>query len=69
MALWSLLLLGGETIRGMSYTLFVGAIVGTYSSIFIASPLMWWWYRRYGATFATFATGAGGEAAPSGAQL
>ncbi len=34
----TLLLLGGEVIRGFSFALFVGVIVGTYSSVFIASP-------------------------------
>ena len=34
----TLLLLGGEVIRGFSLALFVGVIVGTYSSVFIASP-------------------------------
>ncbi len=35
--LLSLLLFGGETIRYFVFTLFIGIIVGTYSSIFIAS--------------------------------
>jgi preprotein translocase subunit SecF len=34
----TLLLLGGEVIRGFSLALFVGVIIGTYSSVFIASP-------------------------------
>ena len=44
----SLLIFGGPTIADMAYTLLVGFIVGTYSSIFIASPLMIWWYRSFG---------------------
>jgi SecD/SecF fusion protein len=44
----SLLIFGGPTIRGMAYTLLVGFTVGTYSSIFIAAPLMIWWYRTFG---------------------
>ena len=36
----TLYLFGGEIIRGFSFTLLVGIIVGTYSSIFIASPLL-----------------------------
>lgn len=35
-----LLLFGGETLRGFSFSLFVGVIVGTYSSIFIATPIL-----------------------------
>jgi preprotein translocase subunit SecF len=43
----SLLLLGGEVIRGFAFVMTVGIIVGTYSSIFIASPfaLLWEQYR------------------------
>lgn len=33
-----LLLFGGEVLRGFSFALFVGIIVGTYSSVFIATP-------------------------------
>ena len=38
----TLYLFGGEIIKGFSFTLLVGIIVGTYSSIFIASPLLMW---------------------------
>jgi preprotein translocase subunit SecF len=38
----TLYLFGGETINGFSFTLLVGVIVGTYSSIFIASPILIW---------------------------
>jgi SecD/SecF fusion protein len=64
-----LFLFGGPTIRDLTFTLLVGMVAGVYSTVFIASPLMMWWYRRYGATFATYAPQPGGEAAPSGAQL
>ena len=30
---------GGETIRGFVFALIIGVVVGTYSSLFIASPL------------------------------
>jgi len=36
----TLLLIGGEVIRGFSIALLIGVIVGTYSSIFIASPIV-----------------------------
>lgn len=36
----TLLLFGGEVIRGFSIALFIGVIVGTYSSIFVASPVV-----------------------------
>ncbi|SFV58031.1 Protein-export membrane protein SecF (TC 3.A.5.1.1) [hydrothermal vent metagenome] len=38
----TLYLFGGEIIRGFSFTLLVGIIVGTYSSIFVASPILLW---------------------------
>ena len=38
----TLFLFGGEIINGFSFTLLVGVIVGTYSSIFVASPILMW---------------------------
>jgi len=35
-----LLFFGGETLRGFSFAMVVGVIIGTYSSIFIATPLV-----------------------------
>ena len=39
-ALLSLFFLGGEVIRGFVFAMIWGVIVGTYSSIFIASPIL-----------------------------
>ncbi len=36
----TLYLFGGEIIRSFSFTLLIGIIVGTYSSIFIAAPML-----------------------------
>lgn len=38
--------LGGDGIHGFAYALVVGVIVGTYSSIFIASPTLLWMSQR-----------------------
>ena len=38
----TLFLFGGEIIKGFSFTLLVGVVVGTYSSIFVASPVLMW---------------------------
>ena len=38
----TLFLFGGSIIQPFSFTLLVGVLVGTYSSIFIASPLLIW---------------------------
>ena len=42
----SLLLYGGEIIKDFSFILLIGVIVGTYSSIFIASPAVLLWQGR-----------------------
>ncbi|MEQ8423504.1 MAG: protein translocase subunit SecF, partial [Cyclobacteriaceae bacterium] len=36
-----LLLFGGEVLRGFSFALFVGILVGTFSSIFVAAPVVY----------------------------
>jgi SecD/SecF fusion protein len=37
--LLAIFIFGGETIRGFVFALIIGIVVGTYSSVFIASPL------------------------------
>jgi preprotein translocase subunit SecF len=43
-----LYLFGGEVLRGFGFTMVVGIIIGTYSTIYIAAPIVVWWdqYRR-----------------------
>ncbi len=41
----SLYLFGGQVLNGFSFALVVGIIVGTYSSIFIASPILVFWHN------------------------
>ncbi len=43
---------GGAGIHGFSFALFVGIVVGTYSSIFIASPVLLWIANRQQASAA-----------------
>ncbi len=38
----TLFIFGGEIIHGFAFTLLVGIVVGTYSSIFVASPILMW---------------------------
>ncbi len=38
----TLFMFGGEIIHAFAFTLLVGVIVGTYSSIFVASPILMW---------------------------
>jgi preprotein translocase subunit SecF len=49
MVLFSLFLVGGGVIHGFAFTLIVGLTAGTYSSIFIASPVVELWSGRKGA--------------------
>ncbi len=40
LALASIYILGGEILRGFSFAMILGVIIGTYSSIFVASPIL-----------------------------
>ncbi|MFA5075199.1 MAG: protein translocase subunit SecF [Candidatus Babeliales bacterium] len=40
LAVLSFYIFGGEVLRGFSFAMLIGIIVGTYSSIYIASPIM-----------------------------
>ncbi len=76
MPILALLFFGGETLKDFAFALAIGVLSGTYSSIFIASPvLMHWkegepvWRRRRarvasanGGLVPAFATAAGGAA-------
>ena len=42
----ALLVLGGHVLVDFSFALFIGVMVGTYSSIFVASPLIYLWRTR-----------------------
>ncbi len=39
-ALFSLYIFGGEVIRGFTFAMIFGIVVGTYSSIFVAAPIL-----------------------------
>ena len=45
LVLGAVYLFGGETVKFFTLSLILGIIVGTYSSIFIASPVMVEWYK------------------------
>jgi SecD/SecF fusion protein len=71
----ALLLFGGETLRAFAFALLIGTISGTYSSIFIAGPVLTAWkerepvYRRrhariaaeHGGVVPAYATGTASE--------
>jgi preprotein translocase subunit SecF len=46
LAVLCLFLFGGEVLRGFAFSLVIGIIVGTYSTIYVATPLVVWWRGR-----------------------
>tara|TARA_Y100000817_G_scaffold184058_1_gene143839 strand:+ start:1070 stop:1972 length:903 start_codon:yes stop_codon:yes gene_type:complete len=40
LALISIFILGGEILKGFSLAMIIGVVIGTYSSIFVASPIL-----------------------------
>ncbi len=44
----TLLAFGGPSLRDFAVTIIIGIVVGTYSSIFVASPIVLWWSNRTG---------------------
>jgi SecD/SecF fusion protein len=45
LAALSLYLFGGGVINDLAFTFLVGIITGTFSSIYIASPIFYWWHK------------------------
>ena len=45
LAVFSLFLFGGEVLNGFSFALTIGIIIGSYSTIALASTIVEWWYR------------------------
>ncbi len=43
-----LFFIGGAVLRDFSLAIIIGVVVGTYSSIFIAAPIVLWWTRARG---------------------
>ncbi len=41
----ALFLFGGEVLRGFAFTMIVGVITGTYSSVFIAAAIVTFWHK------------------------
>jgi preprotein translocase subunit SecF len=63
----ALFLFGGEVLRGFAFTMIVGIVTGTYSSVFVAAAIVTFWNRknrRFAAATAPpsdAATGQGGR--------
>ncbi len=62
----ALFVAGGEVLRGFAFTLIVGVITGTYSSVFVAAAIVTMW-RGQGPTRAAASAPAPGGAVASGA--
>ncbi|MEM7050497.1 MAG: protein translocase subunit SecF [Acidobacteriota bacterium] len=48
LAVGSLLVLGGDVLRGFAFVVTIGIVVGTYSSIYVASPFALLWEQFFG---------------------
>jgi SecD/SecF fusion protein len=48
LALGALYFLGGPVLNDFAFSIFVGVVVGTYSSIYIAAPIVLWWNAARG---------------------
>jgi len=63
LALLALALLGGEIIKGFAYAMIFGLVIGTYSSIFVAAPIL-----IYLGVRASSAVGSAAQSEPDAAQ-
>jgi preprotein translocase subunit SecF len=48
LAVLALYLFGGEVLKGFAFAMVVGVLVGTYSTVYIASPIVLWWRKASG---------------------
>lgn len=67
LVLTALLIWGGDVIRGFAFVMFVGILVGTYSSIYVASPFALLWEFLFGAQ-GRWKKGGGGRPGPVAAE-
>jgi preprotein translocase subunit SecF len=63
LALLALAILGGEIIKGFAYAMIFGLVIGTYSSIFVAAPIL-----IYLGVRASSAVGSAAQSEPDAAQ-
>jgi len=57
----ALYLFGGEVLRGFAFTMLVGVITGTYSSVFVAAAIVTFWQRKRSRTVAEATAPAAAE--------
>lgn len=42
---------GGVAIHDFAFIVLMGVIIGTFSSLFVATPIVYWWHRRFGIAY------------------
>ena len=61
----ALFLFGGEVLRGFAFTMIVGIVSGTYSTVYIAAAVVTFWRRKTPARAPAAAAAAGGGGKPA----
>ena len=56
---------GGEVLEGFAFTMIVGIVTGTYSSVFVAAAIATFWRRKELRAESAVATGTGAGDSPS----
>ncbi|MFV0538454.1 MAG: protein translocase subunit SecDF [Dysgonomonas sp.] len=46
LVVFCIFLLGGDTIRSFTFAIFIGIFIGTYSSVFVATPIAWTIFKK-----------------------
>jgi preprotein translocase subunit SecF len=68
LAVLALFLFGGPVLRGFSFALVVGILIGTYSSVFVASPIVLFWHNFLEARKKTVPPAAGIKTSAAGVK-
>ncbi len=68
LAVLALFLFGGPVLRGFSFALVVGILIGTYSSVFVASPIVLFWHNFLEARKKTHPPAAGIKTSAAGVK-
>jgi preprotein translocase subunit SecF len=61
----ALFVFGGEVLRGFAFTMIIGVITGTYSSIFVAAAIVTLWRGKGPTRAASHAPASAGESSPA----
>jgi preprotein translocase subunit SecF len=64
----ALLALGGDVLRGFAFVMTVGIVVGTYSSVYVASPFALLWEQLFGSKSRIRGEAGGAQPAAAGAR-